>query len=139
MTVGYDEDGERKSDVIDTEKYKIDPIGFTGGEGVSSNRLSNDMDLGSNSNVDVVDGSNTNDIIHVPKSNVRTRKDLTHKGWIKRRGGYGILDGCKRQQVCLHLIKLHENFYHSRLPRIWMQVHLENSADQETYFLPSTK
>ena len=59
-----DEDGERKSDVIDTEKYNIDPIGFTGGEGVSSNRLSNDMDLGSNSNVDVVDDSNTNDIIH---------------------------------------------------------------------------
>ena len=41
VTVGYDEDGERKSDVIDTEKYNIDPIGFTGGEGVSSNRLSN--------------------------------------------------------------------------------------------------
>ena len=48
MTVGYDEDGERKSDVIDTEKYNIDPIGFTGKEGVSLNRLSNDMDLGSN-------------------------------------------------------------------------------------------
>ena len=83
------------------EKYKIDPIGFTGGEGVSSNRLSNDMDLGSNSNVDVVDDSNTNDIIHVPKSNVRTRKDLTHKGWIKRRGGYGIFGGWKRQFLSL--------------------------------------
>ena len=30
MTVGYDEDDERKSDVMDTEKYNIDPIGFTG-------------------------------------------------------------------------------------------------------------
>ena len=59
------------------------------------------MDLGSNSNVDVVDDSNTNDIIHVPKSNVRTRKDLTHKGWIKRRGGYGIFGGWKRQFLSL--------------------------------------
>ena len=33
--------------------------------------------------------------------NVRTRKDLTHKGWIKRRGGYGIFGGWKRQFLSL--------------------------------------
>ena len=39
--------------------------------------------------------------MHVPKSNVRTRKHLTHKGWIKRRGGYGIFGGWKRQFLSL--------------------------------------
>ena len=101
MTAGYDEDDERKSDVIDTEKYNIDPMVVTGKEGRSLNRVSNDMDLGSNTNFDVVGGTNAIDIIHVPKSNVRTRKHLTHKGWIKRRGGYGIFGGWKRQFLSL--------------------------------------
>ena len=34
MTVGYDEDDERKSEIMDTAKYNIDPIGFTGKEGM---------------------------------------------------------------------------------------------------------
>ena len=101
MTAGYDEDDERKSDVIDTAKYNIDPMVVTGKEGRSLNRVSNDTELGSKTNFDVVGGTNAIDNIHVPKSNVRTRKHLTHKGWIKRRGGYGIFGGWKRQFLSL--------------------------------------
>ena len=53
---------------MDTAKYKIDPMVVTGKEGRSLNRLSNDTDLGSKTNFDVVGGTNAIDIIHVPKS-----------------------------------------------------------------------
>ena len=43
---------------MDTAKYNIDPIGVTGKEGRSSNRVSNDTDLGSKTNFDVVGGTN---------------------------------------------------------------------------------
>ena len=73
----------------------------TGKEGRSLNRVSNDTDMGSKTNFDVVGGTNAINNIHVPKSNVRTRKHLRHKGWIKRRIGYGIFGGWKRQFLSL--------------------------------------
>ena len=39
--------------------------------------------------------------MHVPKSSLRTRDNLSHKGWIKRRGGYGIFGKWKRQFLSL--------------------------------------
>ena len=39
--------------------------------------------------------------MYVPKASYRTRDQMTHKGWVKRRGGYGIFGGWKRQFLSL--------------------------------------
>jgi hypothetical protein len=40
-------------------------------------------------------------IMHVPKSSLRTRDNLSPKGWIKHCGGYGIFGNWKLQFLSL--------------------------------------
>ena len=65
MAAGYDEDDERKSEIMDTAKYNIDPMGVTGKEGRSLSRVSNDTDMDQRLILMFMGGTNVIDNIHV--------------------------------------------------------------------------